>query len=507
MPTPEECHVLSKLLNYQIPHFYQMVETMKENNCILDASDTGTGKTYTAIALCTYLKKKPFIICPKSVIPTWITVANYFKIPLFAICNYELLKGGKYYTENLEKVPCPYMDKVEKMVFNPKNGKMEKKITFEFQLPPNDVVVVFDEAHRCKNYGSMTSQLFQSVVKTKCKILLLSATISDKINCFKPFGLAFGFYAQLRDYNMWMKRQIKMRKLQFMKRQIADLDDKRLTVIHENVFPQKGSRMKILELGDLFPKNNVISQSYFCSNYKEVQKEYDIINDSLEDLQKQEDATEALGKIIKARQRIEMYKVPIFIDLAEEALDNGYSVAIFLNYLDTLDVLCHHLKCDCTIQGGQTIEERQMCIDDFQSNKAKVIISIIQAGGIGVSLHDVLGGHPRMSLISPTWSGQDIKQALGRIHRAKSQSPAIQKIVYCARTYEDKLAEIIDVKIKNIDAINDHDLLGNKFSIVDLKEIPLNSLTTGAHVQELKKSKKKFEIYDLMGGGRSKKAK
>ena len=102
-----------------------------------------------------------------------------------------------------------------------------------------------------------------------------------------------------------------------------------------------------------------------------------------------------------------------------------------------------------------------------------------------------------MSLISPTWSGQDIKQALGRIHRAKSQSPAIQKIVYCARTYEDKLSEIIDEKIKNIDGINDRDLMGNKFAIVDLKEVPVNSLTMGP-VQELKKSKKKFEVYDLM---------
>ena len=55
---------------------------------------------------------------------------------------------------------------------------------------------------------------------------------------------------------------------------------------------------------------------------------------------------------------------------------------------------------------------------------------MIQAGGVGVSLHDLHGGHPRMSIISPTWSGQDLKQVLGRIHRAGSKTPAIQKIVF-----------------------------------------------------------------------------
>jgi predicted fused transcriptional regulator/phosphomethylpyrimidine kinase len=79
-----------------------------------------------------------------------------------------------------------------------------------------------------------------------------------------------------------------------------------------------------------------------------------------------------------------------------------------------------------------------------------------------------------MSIISPTWSGQDIKQVLGRIHRAGSQTPAIQKIVYCAKTYEDKLLEIINQKIKNIDAINDKDLISSKFELLDMVENPNN---------------------------------
>ena len=104
--------MVDKLLHYQIPHFYQLCETIKYNTCILDASDTGTGKTYTSMALCKTLKKKPFVICPKSVIPTWMHVAKYFNLELFGIANYELLKGCKYYTCDFEKTECPYMDKI-----------------------------------------------------------------------------------------------------------------------------------------------------------------------------------------------------------------------------------------------------------------------------------------------------------------------------------------------------------------------------------------------------------
>ena len=469
--------ITDRLISYQLPHMLQLKESMSINDCILDASDTGTGKTYTALALCKSTKKKPFVICPKSVIPSWLSVAKHFDMDIFGIANYELLKGCKYYTPDLEKVKCPYMDKIRTPSKPSENENKSQKTTkkyFKFYLP-SDVMVIFDEAHRCKNYKSITSKLLLSIKETGCKILLLSATITDKIICFKPFGVVFGFYDDVKQYNVWLRRQIKMNTIKYKnnKKDIAG-GDITLDIIHHNIFPNKGSRMKISELGDLFPKNRIVSQSYLCKDYDKVQENYDIINEALEDLKDQYLRTEALGKIIKARQKIEMYKVPIFIDLAEEALDSKYSVVFFVNYVETMNLLAHHLKTDCLIHGGQNMDERQSCIDDFQANRRNVLIAIMQAGGVGISLHDIHGGHPRMSLISPTWTGQDIKQALGRIHRAGSKSPALQKIVYCAGTYEDTLCKIIAAKINTISAINDGDLLGPQFDKEEYVEIVEN---------------------------------
>src|SRR5438874_10480770 len=127
-----------KLLKYQIPHFYQLEEVLKIHNCALDASDTGTGKTYVAIALAHSLNKKPLIVCPKSVIPNWISVAKMLGVELLGIANYELIKGCKYYTANMEKVDCPYMKKY--VILDPndknKNDMKRKRVNdYAFTLP------------------------------------------------------------------------------------------------------------------------------------------------------------------------------------------------------------------------------------------------------------------------------------------------------------------------------------------------------------------------------------
>ena len=48
--------IITKLLQYQVAHTLQLIECLKLKNRVLDASDTGTGKTYTSIAVASILK-------------------------------------------------------------------------------------------------------------------------------------------------------------------------------------------------------------------------------------------------------------------------------------------------------------------------------------------------------------------------------------------------------------------------------------------------------------------
>ncbi len=512
------------LLSYQIPHVYQMYESLLETNCVLDASDTGTGKTYTNIAVCHLLNLKPFIICPKSVINSWITVSQHMGVEILGLSNYEKIKGGKYYTTNYEIAECPYLDiiigedipkKIKKDDLKKdmlkdmlkdvlkdelkkdglkddlkkcddqpkaKDTKLKKKKEYVFQFPI-DTIIIIDEVHRCKNHQSSNSKLMLSLKDSQRKIIMLSATITDKIECFKPFGVMFGFYDNIYKYKMWLTSKIDNKKLLWDKLRAKDktkkpkekkkdvTDDAVLKIIHKAIYPQKGSRMKIKELGDLFPQNQVLAKCYYSDDHEKVDELYNMINKALDDIKIKEKRSFALGEIMRCRMRLEMLKLPIILDLIDDALENNYSVVIFVNFRDSMSYLTLHLKEECShIHGDQSIDERSFNINNFQENKTKIIISTITAGGVGISLHD-LHGKPRMSIISPNWSGTDIVQALGRIHRAGSKSPALQRIVYIAKSYEEKICQTLSSKLQTLSAINDGDFSGLEMTTEKLKEM------------------------------------
>jgi hypothetical protein len=81
----------------------------------------------------------------------------------------------------------------------------------------------------------------------------------------------------------------------------------------------------------------------------------------------------------------------------------------------------------------------------------------MQCGGVGISLHDV-NNRPRVSLISPSYSAVDLIQSLGRINRAGSLSPAIQKILVASGTIEENIRKKLENKVNNLNAIMDSDL-------------------------------------------------
>jgi hypothetical protein len=64
-----------------------------------------------------------------------------------------------------------------------------------------------------------------------------------------------------------------------------------------------------------------------------------------------------------------------------------------------------------------------------------------------------------------------MKQVFGRIHRAGAKTPSIQKLIYVANTYEEKVCDLLQNKIKNIDILNDGDFCDLKIEKEELEEI------------------------------------
>jgi superfamily II DNA or RNA helicase len=61
-------------------------------------------------------------------------------------------------------------------------------------------------------------------------------------------------------------------------------------------------------------------------------------------------------------------------------------------------------------------------------------------------------------LICPTYSAIDLKQALGRIHRAGAKSKAVQRIIFAADSIEETVMRRVKAKLKNIETLNDGDM-------------------------------------------------
>jgi len=473
----------AKLLPYQIPHVESIIYSIKKYNRCMDASDTGTGKTFSAIATAYALGLKPLIICPKSVINSWKQCLDHFGAEYYGIANYESMQNCKMYHKNFnDKIKCPYIKRLEKII--PTNNdkskpdakgekidnnmkkkkspnrntriakKGEKKpfvmdrseieigFTYEWSNLPADIMVIFDEAHRCKNLRTLNNVLLYTLGKTTTRILILSATLADKPENFVTAGFILGLYKKLRDGPNWI-------------RQACEQSDS-MAGIHDLIFPEYACRMKIKDLGKLFPDNQIVASCYTMDCAKEIQEQYKEIEKEIERLKRNEDASGcALARILYCRMRIEHLKAPTLIEEAKKYLAEGNAVAIFVNFTQTLKYIADELKTECKIFGEQSMEERNKVINDFNTDAVRVIVCNIQSGGVGISLHDTRGVFPRVALISPGYSAQSIIQALGRTHRANGKTAVRQRIIFAADTIEEDICENMKEKIKNIAMLND----------------------------------------------------
>lgn len=574
-----ELHYGDKLLPFQTSHVKNLLASLKVHGQVLDASDTGTGKTYSALCLAKELNLMPIVVCPKSIIPGWTRAMKHFEIEEYYVCNYEQYRNGR--TPYLKKIGIneAYQDfkdtingkktvikswqkheyeKAEKAYYE--NNSKIPKLKFQWNLDGNRHLLIFDECHKTKNTSTQNYAIYwwakQLQKETPLKILSLSATVADKIMnaysiCYmldlvengQDFNLRYNLnldHGILKDFGYEVTESgfYKFNRKYYQIKERYQSENNNLRRLHEDLFPIRGSRMIIEDLGDSFPENFVEAQSYdMDSRAKEIQKIYqemeqnileikyqhaqqrqqelleledratkeDLIpkeirrmqelrkNKNLESLDELREKLGKYGQSIhlghlnnksfdeetknlfaikqKARQRVELLKADTLLELGCDFLDQNRSVAIFVNFIETLDYLKKKfsIKMKATkstaaaisvVRGGQSIRERQKNIDLFQNNTNRLILLTMQSGRESISLHDQHGGHPRVSLISPSWSAQDLVQALGRIHRAEGKTPCLQYLVYCAKTIEDRVCEVIQRKIETINLINDGDLIG-----------------------------------------------
>ena len=427
--------------SYQLPSIKRLAMAVDTYDGALDASDTGVGKTPVACAVARMLGRDLFVVCPKNVIPPWRRMAERFGVRI-EIINYEMLRTGN--------TDYGYWKKGDKG-----NGH-RRRPTFMFEAEnPAAWLFVFDECHRMKDYTTLNCAMGVAAIEQGYKVLGLSATAADNPMHMKFVALLTGLIRYPAYFYGWMM-QHGVRKgkwgLEFTG------GTKVLSKLHHQIFPRHGSRIRVADLGDRFPQTRIISEAYEMNGAtEEIQDIYAEMRVEIARLERSERSDKGaniLVAMLRARQRVELLKVPTLVQMAQDGLDEGMSVVLIVNFQATVTALARRLKTANTITGEDKADNRQLLIDAFNAQDEKLVIMNIRAGGLGIGLHIP----PQiLVLISPTFSGIDLKQALGRCHRAGG-GRSIQKIVWAAGTIEEKACDKVRARLRRVSIFNDDSL-------------------------------------------------
>ena len=408
------------------------VQSIQKYNRVLLGHSTGVGKTFCALGIARELGKRVAVICPKPITTDWHRAAKIMGVEVYDVAGWEWVKTGK---SKVGRWTC------------------DKKEEFRFLLP-DDVLLVFDEAHRGKGLNTQNAYLVRDSVVQNVQSVALSATIADDPTKLWAMGQYLGLHAGGKDFYRFLSSN-GCRKTRFGFQFTGGTSV--LKRLHHRIYPERGNRLRHSDLGDEFPETLIKARAFDMDSAKAIASEYDDLQLRIEELRTQENfSANVLAEQTRARQRIELHKAPAICAMARDLIEEGNSVFIAVNYTETRKFIQDELETTCAIYGGQSEMERRGCIDSFQRDKAHVIVGIVQACREGLNLHDLNGNRPRVALIMPTPSCYDLKQVLGRVHRAGGKSKSVQYIVYAAGVHiEEHICEMLDKKLKRMDTLAD----------------------------------------------------
>lgn len=434
----------SGLRAWQVDAAGKLCSALNHWGAAIDGSDTGTGKTYTACAVARELGYNILVVCPKAVIKSWKKVIiKHFKMrdKFAGIINYEkLIRGRK---------DSP----IASFVLDRKTRRHK----FIWKIPKK-TLIVWDESQKLKNWKTQNAKRCVDAIKEGYPMLFCSATNATNPLEMRAVGLALKIYKNGQAYYDWAYENGVYKGqwgLEF------NNDPKVLKKLHTIIFQQRGVRLRRDEIPN-FPACEIIPEVYNMDeeDAKRINAIYDNMEKELAKLEriKKGDGESELTIQLRARQEIELIKVPLFVDMIEEAKEQGFSIVVFVNFTETLNALSQRLDTKCIFDGKTSDKARDRNVELFQEDSERVILVNVQSGGAGLSLHDLNGKFPRMSIISPTYSPVFMRQALGRIWRDDAKTKCIQRIVCVANTVEENVCRNVQQKLNNLDLLNDGDL-------------------------------------------------
>lgn len=419
-------------LEFQRDAVAHHVRLLRERGASAEASVAGFGKTFVASFVARELAHPMVVICPKVVIPHWVRAAQATGAPVRVISNYEQHKLGKTQCGGWEI----------------KNRRWRWNV-------PKPTLLVFDEAHYCKTRTSQNAKLMVAAKRQGIPTLIMSATLAQDPTDLFAAGYLLGLHSG--DHFEWQAWQARFGVIRngfdfaFDPRH----DPTALKRLNSELFPSRGHRKTYAEIPGFPDATTDVRELVGKPETLERMEAAWARTAELESLR--ETAVNGAVERLRARQLAELAKVPAIVELAKDLMASGLSVPIFLNFHDSIDAVAAELDV-AKIDGRVGDAARTVAIDAFQQDRLRCLVLQTGAGGVGISLHDTHGNHPRHSLISPPENARDLVQALGRNRRTGQKTPAFRSILTLANSIERRVKAAVERKANQIEEINDGDL-------------------------------------------------
>lgn len=473
---------MTGLKPHQVEPAKALLKILRTTNAV-DFSDTGTGKTYVACYCIKQLGTPTLAVVPKIAQTSWHRAAAHFSDTI-SVVGYEALRTGRTPYGSWENnppagfrnetwckctvcqcavdersAPCPHHSKGIHCVETRKKKWNYGKFVFN----PGIGFVVFDEVHRCSAIKSLNAEILKAARRSGIKILGLSATAANGPLQMNALGYAINLHSGVNFYT-WSRRygcgkipgMLGWHWLAGAERQKHFMDK-----LHHEIFPEHGIRVRRSDIPD-FPKRTVEARLFDLDERDKVQNIYRDMDFALQSLAARsmtDKAPElALTVQLRFRERIDLLKVPIAVELAQDLLARGHSVGIFCNFSSVIDELSRRLKCEHIIDGRKHAIPRDRVISEFQSDDARLVLVNSEAGGVAVSLHDVWGNYSREGLVFSPLAARTFQQLCGRFQRDGGRSACRYTVMLAANTDEEKIYKKLQIKLANLDTLNDSDL-------------------------------------------------
>lgn len=461
----------------------------------IEGDGTGIGKTlsslygvYGAAKARGQRSIKILIVCPKAAIDQWSNTLKAFPIPGARICIVN-------YDQSAKLLKPPASAKTVKKASTKKAHQMQKgeaTVLWDY--------IIADESHKLKNWETAArAKAFGRIARYHDAtnfpfVIWASATIGQN-----PLELQYLFpvLKQLTGdknsttwYQWLVKHHFNVKKAEKSGniRIIAPSKNATIEDIAENQRRNKAdlNRLNSILFADSspsirrtpvdiagWPEINRIAQgsSLTPMQFISYQKEWLLFRSERSLLLRGKNPSGALERELRFRQKSSFLRVDQTVDHVEDLLENGHKVAIYVEFMETVDAIKEKLEkskyrvAECTGRNEGTRENERI---QFQKGNRDVVIFSIDES---ISFHsgEILPDGtkastlPRVTVMHDlTYSGIKATQVEGRCHRDGEFAPVYY--MYAMNTRENKIAHRMVGRIQNIVNIMDDESFAAQLS-------------------------------------------